>query len=456
LRQGLLKLRFREIIFSDGFGQPISIPKVGHGFIDVRFMGRFSIPSVVKHNTLHLAASQAVFRCVAQTTSVVAPLVVYALTGSVMLSGLVTSVIYGGRVLIVYQTGKLMDRFGRNVVLVLGIVMGSLAVLLMGWAAIFDRLELFWVGLLVFGFGLGVTQQSRVAVMDMYPLERRGEGLGYLMMGNVIGALLSPIFIAAIIPITNLFVLNLYGVIFLISMPLLAASSIFIMKVKPDPMEIGLDLRSYYPHLELAGGNGRIQDNSMVHSILLFPILVAFVVSSLAWGEMSIMTSLLPLVLHHYDVVLTLISLSVTLHTVGMFVFSVPFGRLSDQIGRKWVLVLGCLLLGIGAFLTPIAANYAIITLGVILLGLGWSATNVATSAIISDLTRPERRGQMLGANDVATGLASLSLPILGGAVMVNLGLFALGILGSTIALLALLISLPLREVSLGKYVDSK
>jgi len=297
--------------------------------------------------------------------------------------------------------------------------------------------------------------QKRVAVMDMYPLHRRGEGLGYLMMGDVVGALVSPIFIAAIIPITNVFVLNLYGVIFMISIPLLGASSVFIMKVKPDPKEIGQNLRSYYPHSEFSVENGRRRDNSVAHSILFFPIVVAFVVSSLAWGEMSIMTSLLPLVLNHYDVALTLISLSVTLHTVGMFVFSVPFGRLSDQIGRKWVLVIGCLLLAIGAFLTPIATNYGIITLGVLLVGFGWSATNVATSTIISDLTRPERRGQMLGANDVATGLASLSLPILGGAVMTNLGLFALAVLGSTIAVLALVISLLLREVNVGNYAHN-
>lgn len=163
-------------------------------------------------------------------------------------------------------------------------------------------------------------------------------------------------------------------------------------------------------------------------------------------------TSLVSLFLHHDEVVLTLISLSVTLHTVGMFVLSVPFGWMSDQVGRKRVILLGGVLLAVGVFLTPLTANYAIITFAIFLAGLGWSATNVATSALISDLIRPEMRGRLFGANDVLSGLTSLSLPALGGVVIANLGLGAFALLGLLGALPVLLVTLPVRETGVGHY----
>ncbi len=390
---------------------------------------------------------------VAQATYILAPLVVYALTASITLAGLAAAVIYGGRVLIVYETGKLMDQVGRNVVLLLGIALASSALFSMSWAVVSGQLELFWLGLLFFGFGSGVLQQSRIAVLDMYPLDRRGEGLGYLMTGNTVGSLLSPVFTATMIVVAPFFALNVYAAILLVSTVILAASSVFIMKVKPDTREIARNFLTYYPHETFSNPNKNVlKHDSVLRSLMFFPILAAFVASALAWGDMNMVTSLVSLVLHHDEVVLTLISLSVTLHTVGMFAFSVPFGWISDKVGRKRVILLGGMLLGVGVFLTPITANYAIITFAIFLAGLGWSATNVATSALISDLIRPERRGRLFGANDVLTGLTSLSLPALGGAVIANLGLGAFALLGLLVALPVLFVTLPVREAGVGHY----
>jgi len=58
---------------------------------------------------------------------------------------LATAVIWGGRVLIVYQTGRLMDRIGRKSVLLIGIALGCLSLFVMGWAVILSLLELFWI-----------------------------------------------------------------------------------------------------------------------------------------------------------------------------------------------------------------------------------------------------------------------------------------------------------------------
>jgi len=139
-----------------------------------------------------------------------------------------------------------MDRMGRRAVLLIGIATGCIALTIMDWAVVMTRLELFWLGLLVFGFGSGIIQQSRIAVMDMYPVERRGEGMGYLMTANIVGSFLSPVFTEAMIPVADFLALDVYAVILLVGTILLASASIFILRLKPDTKEIATNLSSYY------------------------------------------------------------------------------------------------------------------------------------------------------------------------------------------------------------------
>jgi len=417
-------------------------------------MKKSPIPPIIKRNTIRLVVSQAIYSCVNQAAFVLATLVVFTLTQSAALGGLATGAIWGGRVLVVYQTGKLMDRMGRRSVLLIGIATGCIALTIMGWAVVMTRLELFWLGLLVFGFGSGIIQQSRIAVMDMYPVERRGEGMGYLMTANIVGSFLSPVFTEAMIPVADFLAVDVYAVILLVGTMLLGSASIFILRLKPDTKEIAMNLSSYYPDsvANASAENVGTENVSPLRSILFFPLLAAFIASALAWGDMSMMMSLVSVILHQHHVALTLINFSITLHVFGMYGLSFPLGWLCDKLGRKVVTMLGGLILGAGALLTPITSVYWIIALAIFLVGLGWSAANVATTALITDVTLAERRGRILGANDMIIGLSSLSLPAFGGLVISGLGLVAFGLSGLIIAVPILLVMLPLREVRPGKY----
>ena len=417
-------------------------------------MKKSPIPPIIKRNTIRLVVSQAIYSCVNQAAFVLATLVVFTLTQSAALGGLATGAIWGGRVLVVYQTGKLMDRMGRRSVLLIGIATGCIALTIMGWAVVMTRLELFWLGLLVFGFGSGIIQQSRIAVMDMYPVERRGEGMGYLMTANIVGSFLSPVFTEAMIPVADFLAVDVYAVILLVGTMLLGSASIFILRLKPDTKEIAMNLSSYYPDsvANASAENVGTENVSPLRSILFFPLLAAFIASALAWGDMSMMMSLVSVILHQHHVALTLINFSITLHVFGMYGLSFPLGWLCDKLGRKVVTMLGGVILGAGALLTPITSVYWIIALAIFLVGLGWSAANVATTALIADVTLVERRGRILGANDMIIGLSSLSLPAFGGLVISGLGLVAFGLSGLIIAVPILLVMLPLREVRPGKY----
>jgi len=407
------------------------------------------IPAIVKRNTTMLTISQALFSGVFQSTMVIAALAVFAFTKSPALGSLASAVAIGGRVLVAYGAGRLMDSLGRKTVLYIGIAVTCSALLIMCCALMWSSLELFWAGIFVFGSGAGVMNLLRVPVTDMYPARRRGEGMGYLLTGSVVGTFMAPLLSAAA-PYMEFVGLGSYVIILLVSLPLMVVSALFVWLVRPDTKEILRNIESYYPGEAVVGTQaGGACPSPSAHPSASFrstPIVAAFIASAFSWGGMVMGMSMVSILLKQYGVDLTLINVSVSIHVFGMFGLSIPFGWLADRYGRKPVTVLGGFILGVGAFLMPLTQSYLIITLGVFLIGLGWSATNVATTALLCDLTPGRMRGGVLGANDVVTGVTSVGLPAIGGLILSAFGGVAFGVAGVAVALPVVLSMLLIKK----------
>jgi MFS family permease len=408
-------------------------------------------------NTLLLAASQAVLTTVGQAVFILAALVSFMLSGSAGVAGLASGLVWGGRVLVVYQSGRLMDMMGRRKVLTFGILVTAVGTLVLAAAVARSSLSEFLSGLLIFGIGSGITQQARVAVADMFPPRRRGEGIGYLMTGNVAGAILSTIFTAAMILIATIVPVDANVLILLTGSLILFASTALIIAVSPEPKEIAQRIHEFYPN------EGRSENPmpskasiSILRVLLFFPMFAAFLGSSLSQGDMTMLMSLVSLILHQHNVSLTLISVAITAHIIGMFALSVPLGSLSDKIGRKWVVVAGGLVLSLGAFLTPSTGHYGIITVGIVLVGVGWSAINVSSAAMISDLSEPGIRGRIMGLNDMTIALAAIALPVAGGVVIGSLGFEVFSIFGFAVAIPIVLVAISIREIRPGLFKPHK
>jgi MFS family permease len=123
----------------------------------------------IRRNIRALIVHQAITSLSIQTVVALGPLATFALTSSPVLPGLVSAITWGGRLAIVYQSGILMDRFGRRNVLIAGVIPMTLGYLLMIYAISIDSSLLLIGGLAVFGIGVGIAQQNRIAMTDMYP-----------------------------------------------------------------------------------------------------------------------------------------------------------------------------------------------------------------------------------------------------------------------------------------------
>ncbi len=410
-----------------------------------------SIPTVVRRNTLLLAASQILYTIVAQINVLLGAFIILGLTGDVRLAGLGTAIAWGGRVIVVYQSGKLMDRLGRTRVIQLGTLLSIAGAIIIAAGLFALSLALTVSGLVVYGLGVGATNQNRVAVADMYPSYRRGEGLGYLLTASVVGALgatpfvLGGTWLAESLGFQS-FSLAYAAILWLTTIILLAAAMVLTALVRPDPKKIADNLSSYYPSREARPEDQR-DNRAAPIQIASYSVLATFAVSGLTQGNMTMNMALVPEVLHFHGAAVIMVSLAITIHIIGMYSLSTPLGRWADRFGRRRILMLGAVVSGTGALITPLSTDFRIITVGIFLVGLGWSAATIGSTALLSDMTAASERGRVIGLNDVVLGASALVFPVAGGIVLgTSRNFLALSLFGFLASLPALAIAFFLKE----------
>jgi MFS family permease len=186
-----------------------------------------------------------------------------------------------------------------------------------------------------------------------------------------------------------------------------------------------------------------------------FPIKIALVNNALGFAVMLMVMSLSSIILRQNNYSITLISISIALHVFGMFGFSSIFGRIADRMGRKKMMYLGSIVLGISGLFTLFTKEYWIITTGLFFVGLGWSANNVATIAMLGDITPPTSMGRMVGVSQLIGGASSIFLPTLGGYLAQNFGFPTVGMAVMTLTLPILILAFRLHEPIPGSYDPS-
>src|SRR5215813_2785027 len=348
-------------------------------------------PGIVKRNTLLLAASQAFVGVGNQMVPTLGAIIVQRLLGSVYLAGLATSTLGASRFLVSYPIGRVADVYGRRIAVVLGLLFGLAGALGTGLSVISGSVSLFLASVLVFGAGVSAGYQLRVAAVDMYPPHRRAQGLGFVLTGSLLGALGAPVLVTAAQTWSGPLDLDPLALTWILVPAVIVPGIGRVLAVHPDPKEIAADLGRYHPGysppLEQAADRAR---PTAVRSWLRDPRLqAAFAASFAAQGTMAMIMAFTSLALELLGHPLPVISVAVTIHVIGMFGFSLPWGWLADRVGRRAVMVLGFVFLGAGAVLVAATVRYWTIVTGTFMVGVGWSAATVAATAVIADVTRP-------------------------------------------------------------------
>lgn len=407
-------------------------------------MTQMKVPALIKRNVTLFSISQSFTGAGMQFSYGFGPLMVVSLTGSSALAGLSVALIGVSRFLVAYPMGKITDTYGRKPGIMLGLALALVGALTLGSAMLAGSIALFVVGLLAFGMGMNGSQQMRVGAADMFPPSMRGQALGYVALGSLGGLLLSPLLVIVAEPIAGATGSDPLGLPWFFLPVLIITGMLIITFVRPDPKEIGANLSRYWPDYRPAGrGNTREMADFSALSLLRNPATrLAIVSNCAATGNMSIVMVLTSLVLAHHGHSLTEIALSHTAHSVGMFAFTIPLGRLADRIGRTTIMYPGVFVSLIGAGLVAFTPGLITVTLGTFLVGVGWAAANVAATAFLADQVTTHERGRAIGLNDSFAGASTVFAAFVTGPLIQWYGLPATGMIAMLLAAIPFILRL--------------
>jgi MFS family permease len=104
---------------------------------------------------------------------------------------------------------------------------------------------------------------------------------------------------------------------------------------------------------------------------------------------------------------------------IGVAIFARPYmGRVSDRIGRRIPIIVGCVLSGLPLLAIPFVADFWVLLLLVLVYGFGFATVTASTSALISELVPKELVGASMGFLDTVMDVGQTLGPIVSGLIL--------------------------------------
>ena len=144
------------------------------------------------------------------------------------------------------------------------------------------------------------------------------------------------------------------------------------------------------------------------------PLVIIFVTVFIDLIGFGIIIPLLPFYAEHFGASALMVGLLSTSFSLMQFLFAPFWGRLSDRIGRRPVILIGLLGSAFSYALFALASSLPMLFVARSLAGV--AGANIATAqAFIADITTPENRARGMGMVGAAFGLGFVFGPAIGG-----------------------------------------
>jgi len=332
--------------------------------------------------------------------------------------------------------GYAMDRFGRRRALSAGFAIGACGAGIALWAIVARTFAGFLCGLALMGPANAAAGLSRFVAAEVHPRHERGRAIANVVVAGTAGTVIWPLLSVTLGPwLAGLNVSDLswpYGV----SMMLLAlASVVVVVFLRPEPR----DLARAIAHDDRQGIAATDDSPAPLGQILQRPGALVAMASMVAGHAIMVMVMVITsLHMRNHRHGVAAISITTSLHVLGMFAFSILSGRLADRIGRAPVIMAGAATLMLACVVASLSPAFVPITSGLFLLGLGWNFCFVGGSSLLSDQLSPNERARTQGFNDLLMGLVAASGSFLSGHVFAAVGYGRMGLISAAVSVVPL------------------
>jgi len=307
-------------------------------------------------------------------------------------------------------------------------------------AAVAIALHQFWLFIgctMLFGIGYGANRIARYSAAALYPPDRRGAVIGWIVWAATIGAVAGPSLlasathVAAAAHVDELIGPYLGGAI---AMALSAIVMLAMPVVAPDD--------------HASGGSGAGPVVAMSVGALLATGDVWFGLLSMLCGQVAMVAvmTMTPLHMSHHGASLSAIGIVISTHTLGMYGLSPLTGRLADRVGPRTVIAMGTALLVVACLIAATLQSHPAAVLAALgLLGLGWNFDFVAGSACLTRAVHSAAQTRLQGIADALVWTTSAMAGLTAGILLDRLGFPGLALAGAVVATAPWWIPVPRR-----------
>ncbi|WP_215904609.1 MFS transporter [Parasphaerochaeta coccoides] len=291
------------------------------------------------------------------------PLYARTLGASDTTIGLMAGLLTVAAVLFRYIAGTAADRFGRSVVLWIGLASLSVVTVLYG---ILPGLAAFFLLRIAHGIGWGVVSTATATVAtDFIPSSRFGLGMNYFSLSTSLAI--------AFAPVVGIFLFTRSGsgALFAAAFVMMVAATVFAFPIR----HISLGVRPGRQATEVRYSPWKTIRPSLTMAIIC-----------IGYGAVI---SFLPLFAQEKGI--ENIGSYFTVYALSMVFLRPWFGRLADRHGYGRILYPGIILLGGGLLILAFSTSYGAFMVSALLYGIGFSATQ-ATLQTLSAIHVPVAR----------------------------------------------------------------
>lgn len=173
---------------------------------------------------------------------------------------------------------------------------------------------------------------------------------------------------------------------------------------------------------------------------------ILFLVMFLVMVGFGIIIPVIPFYAEEIGATPTQLGLLMAVYSLMQLLFAPMWGRISDRIGRKPVIMIGILGLSISFFLMAISTELWMLFAARIIGGLLSSANMPTVMAYVADITSEEDRGKGMGIIGASVGLGFIFGPAIGGVFSQSSLNTPFYLAGATSLLTFLLVTFVLKE----------